>query len=95
MIILIHIKGDKNLEFIYNIINGTLISKMGEELVKKFKIQDKILFKNEQNSIVNKNIKEKLLHELHDCKLALHQGIERTYEYIKKLYYWNNLKDEC
>jgi len=38
-------KGDKNLEFIYNIINGTLISKMGEELVKKFKIQDKILFK--------------------------------------------------
>jgi hypothetical protein len=49
---------------------------MGEEIVKKFKIQNKILFKNDRICIANKNIKEKLLNEFHDCKLALHQGIE-------------------
>ena len=87
-------KGDKNLEFAYNILNGILISRSGEEIVKKFKIQDKMLFKNDKLCISSKNIKEKLLSEFHDHNLALHQGIERTYEQIRRMYYWNNLKED-
>jgi len=44
--------------------------------------------------IGNKNLRKKLLSEFHDCRLALHQGIEHTYEQIKGKYFWNNLKDD-
>lgn len=58
-----------------------------------FRDFDYEILSNERITVSDENLIKKILYENHDSPLAGHQGFERTYEKIKQLYSWNNMKD--
>ncbi|GJV83158.1 putative reverse transcriptase domain-containing protein [Tanacetum coccineum] len=40
------------------------------------------------------NLKELIMHESHKSKYSIHHGSDKMYQYLKKLYWWPNMKEE-
>ncbi len=51
-------------------------------------------YKQNRLYVLERRLKEVLLKECHDGPLASHGGVKRTTTFLKKSYYWPNLKDD-
>nr|GEV87550.1 reverse transcriptase domain-containing protein [Tanacetum cinerariifolium] len=40
------------------------------------------------------NLRELIMHESHKSKYSIHPGSDKMYQYLKKLYWWSNMKAE-
>lgn len=52
------------------------------------------LFNNERIELKTPEATQNCLRENHDHPLAGHQGFQRTYQKIKRYYYWDNMKTD-
>ncbi|XP_045479182.1 uncharacterized protein LOC123684075 [Harmonia axyridis] len=59
-----------------------------------FRDFDYEILSEERIFVHDENLIKEILFENHDSPLGGHQGFERTYEKIKQLYSWKNMKDE-
>lgn len=57
-----------------------------------FSSYDYKFLNNERQGITDPKEIERILRDNHDHVLAGHQGVVKTYDKIKKQYYWNNMK---
>jgi len=61
-----------------------------------FHLQNELLwYKQKRLYVPERKVRELLLKECHDGLLAGHGGAKRTTTFIKKAYYWPNLKDDA
>jgi len=61
-----------------------------------FHLQNGLLcYKQRRLYVLKRRVKELLLKECHDGPLAGHGGAKRTTTFLKKSYYWPNLKDDA
>jgi hypothetical protein len=51
-------------------------------------------YKQNRLYVLERRLKEVLLKECHDGPLASHGGVKGTTTFLKKSYYWPNLKDD-
>jgi hypothetical protein len=60
-----------------------------------FHLQDGLLwYKQNQLYVLEGKFKDVILKECHDGPLVGHGGAKRTITFLKKIYYWLNLKDD-
>jgi hypothetical protein len=52
-------------------------------------------YKQKRLYVLERRVRELLLKECHDGPLAGHGGAKRTITFLKKTYYWPNLKDDA
>jgi hypothetical protein len=65
-----------------------------EMLLKHFKNVKNILFYRDKLWISDSNeLKLDVIREVHDQSIVNHLNIRRTYEFVKRLYYWSEMRN--
>ena len=95
-------KNDNDLNEIYDNIKNNKLPEKEEFKYKHFKIQDNLLvysnipgnIDDERIVVPKGEIRKKLLYDYHDAPISGHLGYHRTYELIRRHFYWPRMYQE-
>ena len=77
-----------------NDVNNTTTS--GSTASNTFTVQNGVIYNKHQQVYVpnNERLKQLILHEHHDSKLACHIGVAKTFELISRSFWWPNIYED-
>jgi len=89
---------DKYFASIYKTLkNSDQSDKKQQACARHYELKDNKLYLKEDQCLaisMNKELRTKLLKEYHDIKIAGHLGIDKTYEAIRRDYFWPKMSKD-